>query len=91
MIDIYLCLDVFQYDEQYEKNERKYKQICKRILDKTSDDEYESSENCSSNDDEDDQKKNDVNNEKEQTFYDEESKLNWALLREKFIQIDVTI
>ncbi|CAF3844871.1 unnamed protein product [Rotaria sp. Silwood1] len=63
-------LDVFTFDEHYEKNERKYKQIRKTILNETSDDKYESSENSSSSDNEDDQKKNDVN--EEQTFDDEE-------------------
>jgi pre-mRNA-splicing factor CWC22 len=74
LIDVYPFLDVFQFDEQYEKNERKYKQIRKIILDETSDDEYESSENSSSSNAEDDQENNVVNEEKEQTFDDEESK-----------------
>jgi len=36
-------LDVFKYDEQYEENEGKYKEIRKNILDESSGDEDESS------------------------------------------------
>ncbi len=38
-------LDVFNFDEEYDENERKYEQIRKIILDKTGDDEYESNSN----------------------------------------------
>jgi hypothetical protein len=36
---------VFNFDEEYDENERKYEQIRKIILDKTGDDEYESNSN----------------------------------------------
>ncbi len=52
LIEIYLFLDVFQYDEQYEKNERKHNKIRKIILDKFDDDENES-DSYSTNIDED--------------------------------------
>ena len=48
------CLDVFQYDEQYEENERKYKKIRKTILNENSDDEHKSNSNSSDNDEEQD-------------------------------------
>ncbi|CAF4153475.1 unnamed protein product [Rotaria sordida] len=54
-------LDVFQYDEQYEENEEKYKQIRRTILDETNVNEDESSSSSSNSDEEekqDDQVKN---------------------------------
>ncbi len=43
---------VFNFDEEYDENERKYEQIRKIILDKTGDDEYESNSNSADIDEE---------------------------------------
>lgn len=56
-----MFLDVFKYDDKYEENEIKYKEIRRTILDESSDDD-ESSSNSSSSDD-DDEKKNDLDEE----------------------------
>ena len=64
-------IDVFKYDDQYEENENKYKEIRKTILDESSGDEDESS--GSGSDDEDDEKKDDVD-EEEQEVSQAESK-----------------
>ena len=42
-------LDVFKYDEEYEMNENKYKEIQKQILHENSDDEDKSNSNSSDN------------------------------------------
>ena len=62
---IYLFyLDVFKYDDQFQENEEKYKEIRKTILDESSDDDAESS--SSDSDDDDDEKKEDVDEEEQQ-------------------------
>ncbi|CAF4989034.1 unnamed protein product [Rotaria sp. Silwood1] len=48
-------LDIFQYDEQYDENENKYKQIRKTILGESTGDEDESSSSSSNSDDENQQ------------------------------------
>ncbi|CAF2739363.1 unnamed protein product [Rotaria sp. Silwood2] len=48
-------LDVFQYDEQYEENEEKYKQIRRTILSETNVNEDESSSSSSNSDEEEKQ------------------------------------
>ncbi|CAF1200519.1 unnamed protein product [Adineta steineri] len=57
-------LDVFKYDEQYEENEEKYKEIRKTILDESSDDE--SSSGSSDSDDDEDDKKDDADEEEQE-------------------------
>ena len=57
------CLDVFKYDDQYEENENKYKEIRKTILDESSDDEDGSS--SSGSDDDEDEKKDDADEEEQ--------------------------
>ena len=52
----WFCLDVFKYDEHYEENEEKYKEIRKTILDESSGDEDDSSSGSSDNDEDDDDK-----------------------------------
>jgi pre-mRNA-splicing factor CWC22 len=70
---IYLFyLDVFKYDDQFQENEDKYKEIRKTILDESSDDDDESS-SSGSDDDDDDEKKDDVD-EEEQPVSQAESK-----------------
>ncbi|CAF1104907.1 unnamed protein product [Rotaria sordida] len=59
-------LDVFKYDEAYEENERKYKEIRKTILDESSDDEDESSSDLSDGDEDNDKKKDDVDEEEQE-------------------------
>jgi pre-mRNA-splicing factor CWC22 len=59
-------LDVFKYDEQYEENEEKYKEIRKTILDESSGDEDESSSDSSDSDEEGDGKKDDVDEEEQE-------------------------
>ncbi len=61
-----LVLDVFKYDEQYEENEEKYKEIRKTILDESSDDEDESSSDSSDSDEEGGGKKDDVDEEEQE-------------------------
>ena len=75
-------VDVFKYDDQYEENENKYKEIRKTILDESSDDEDESS--GSDTDDEGGDKKDDVDEEEEQEVDQGESKSSI------FIRIDST-
>ncbi len=58
------CIDVFKYDEQYEENESKYKEIRKTILDESSDDDDESS--SSDGDEDGDEKKDDVDEEEQE-------------------------
>ncbi|CAF3421917.1 unnamed protein product, partial [Rotaria sp. Silwood2] len=48
-LDLVYENEVFKYDEEYEVNENKYKQIRKTILNENSDDEDESSSNTSDN------------------------------------------
>jgi pre-mRNA-splicing factor CWC22 len=56
--------DVFKYDEQYEENEEKYKEIRRTILDESSGDD-ESSSAESDNDEEGDGKKDDVDEDEQ--------------------------
>ena len=58
------CLDVFKYDDQFEENENKYKEIRKTILDESSDDE-DGSSSSGSDDDDDDEKKEDADEEEQ--------------------------
>ena len=58
-----MCLDVFKYDEQYEENEAKYKEIRKTILDESSDDEDASSSGSSDSDEEEYHSTNEDNDE----------------------------
>jgi pre-mRNA-splicing factor CWC22 len=55
------CLDVFKYDDQYEENENKYKEIRKTILDESSDDEDGSSSSKSDDDDDADEEEQEAN------------------------------
>ena len=55
-------LDVFKYDEHYEENETKYKEIRKTILDESSEDESSSADS----DEDDDEKKDDVDEEEQE-------------------------
>jgi pre-mRNA-splicing factor CWC22 len=82
-------LDVFKYDEQYEENEEKYKEIRRTILDESSGDDDESSSAESDNDEEGDGKKDDVDEdeqidpvekEKQQTIIDQ-TETNLVTLR----------
>lgn len=57
-------VDVFKYDDQYEENEQKYKEIRKTILDESSDDEEGSS--GSDTDEDDDEKKEDADEEEQE-------------------------
>ncbi len=66
---------MFKYDDKYEENEAKYKEIRKTILDESSDDEDESSSSSSDSDEEGGGKKDDVD-EDEQEVDPAESKLN---------------
>ncbi|CAF4006564.1 unnamed protein product [Rotaria sp. Silwood1] len=68
-------LDVFKYDEQYEENEAKYKEIRKIILNETSDDENESSSYSSDSDEVDD-----VGEKEQQTIVDQ-TETNLVTLR----------
>lgn len=58
-------LDVFKYDDQYEENENKYKEIRRTILDESSDedDDDESGSGSSSDDEDDEDKKEEVDEE----------------------------
>lgn len=67
----FLIVDVFKYDDQYEENEQKYKEIRKTILDESSGDEGGSS---GSDTDEDDDEKKDDADEEEQEVNQVESK-----------------
>jgi pre-mRNA-splicing factor CWC22 len=69
---------VFKYDDKFEENEEKYKDIRKTILDESSDDDNESS--SSGSDDEDGGKKDDVD-EEEQEVNVAESKSNYSFVR----------
>ncbi len=57
-------VDVFKYDDQYEENEEKYKEIRKTILDESSEDEDDSS--SSDSDEDGDGKKDDVDEEEQE-------------------------
>ncbi|CAF2111461.1 unnamed protein product [Rotaria magnacalcarata] len=58
-------LDVFKYDDEYEENERKYKEIRKTILDESSADEDGSSDSSDSDDDDDNDGTKDVDEEEQ--------------------------
>lgn len=71
-------LDIFKFDENYEENEEKYKQIRKTILDEPSDDE-DGSGSESSDTDEGDGKEDDVD-EEEQPAAESQFPLSFLLL-----------
>lgn len=90
-------LDVFKYDDQYEENENKYKEIRRTILDESSDeDDGSSGSGSSSDDDEDDEeKKEDVDEEenknKPQTIIDQTETNLVALRRTIYLTIQSSI
>ena len=73
---------MFKYDEQYEENEEKYKEIRKTILDESSDDE----ESSSSDDEEGDEKKEDVD-EEEQEVNEADSKFQLRVVKRSSFDI----
>ena len=58
-----LFADVFKFDENYEENEEKYKEIRKTILGEESDDDDESGSGSSDTDEEGDGKDEDVDDD----------------------------
>ncbi|CAF4144072.1 unnamed protein product, partial [Rotaria sp. Silwood1] len=63
-------LDIFQYDEQYDENENKYKQIRKTILGESTGDEDETSSSSSNSDGEEEKQDDQVENENQQSIID---------------------
>ena len=75
----FVCSDVFKYDDKYEENEEKYKEIRKTILDEENDDDETTSGSSASDDDDDDDKKQDAD-EEEQVVDEAESKNRFSVL-----------
>ena len=90
-------LDVFKYDDQYEENENKYKEIRRAILDESSDEEGDddgSSSSGSSDDDEDDEEKKaeeEPSETKSQTIIDQTETNLVSLRRTIYLTIQSSI
>jgi len=90
-------LDVFKYDENYEENEEKYKQIRKTILDEASGDEDESSSSDENDDDDEKKEGEDVDEEeqevesKQQTIIDQTETNLVALRRTIYLTIQSSV
>lgn len=83
IFNLSICyLDKFTYDEEYELNENKYKQIRKQILDKNSDVEDESSSDSSDSDKEDD-----TNEEKQKERIIDQTEINLGRFHHKICLI----